>query len=83
MDNLLLREYLPLEQGLRLDQAIHIVIGVRLREYLPLEQGLRPIHSRVILCYKSLREYLPLEQGLRRFILINMLVCSNSESIFH
>ena len=39
------RDYLPLQQGLRLSVDIAIVVfAVRVRDYLPLQQGLR--HSR-------------------------------------
>ena len=37
-----LREYLPLEQGLRQDDWTLELTNDVLREYLPLEQGLRP-----------------------------------------
>ena len=59
-----LREYLPLEQGLRLNDGFFLLV-VDLREYLPLEQGLRLENAHVIRAHKALREYLPLEQGLR------------------
>ncbi len=36
-----LREYLPLEQGLRLYGKHNEIKACALREYLPLEQGLR------------------------------------------
>ena len=62
-----LREYLPLEQGLRL-LLIYVDYShiTSLREYLPLEQGLRHlITSSIDEALNRLREYLPLEQGLR------------------
>ena len=38
------REYLPLEQGLRLASSVRVFTLETVREYLPLEQGLR-LHS--------------------------------------
>ena len=60
----LVREYLPLEQGLRHRTFYGQQENRLVREYLPLEQGLRLLAASesVIFC---VREYLPLEQGLR------------------
>ena len=72
----LLCEYLPLEQGLRLeDSNVAIWFDDNLCEYLPLEQGLRQI---IALCSSgvlALCEYLPLEQGLRPLDKVVFWVC--------
>ena len=61
-----LREYLPLEQGLRPSfQSLLVTSVTMLREYLPLEQGLRLCWKLICINHLYLREYLPLEQGLR------------------
>ena len=58
---MMLREYLPLEQGLRLHYSNNLVKFCRLREYLPLEHGLRILFVVVIVfTYLTLRDYLPL-----------------------
>ena len=64
-NHLLLREYLPLKQGLRLLKFNNIHNNMHLREYLPLKQGLRPTYLVVFINNGWLREYLPLKQGLR------------------
>ena len=62
IDNL--KEYLPLQQGLRLLSTL--TKEAPLKEYLPLQQGLRLrlFHS-FLADFPSLKEYLPLQQGLR------------------
>ena len=62
----ILREYLPLKQGLRhTRQKRDSKRAPVLREYLPLKQGLRPDPTGLRLLW--LREYLPLKQGLRPY----------------
>ena len=52
---LILRNYLPLEQGLRLPTSTTIgAILLMLRNYLPLEQGLRHLYAvKYQLCFSS------------------------------
>ena len=62
----MLRDHLPLEQGLRLPPLIDIANGLDLRDHLPLEQGLRHSEdSEEPEEPAELRDHLPLEQGLR------------------
>ena len=63
----LVRDYLPLQQGLRpLGNADHRTVSVRVRDYLPLQQGLRPKGMPFASTCRRVRDYLPLQQGLRR-----------------
>ncbi len=80
---LLLREYIPLEQGLRHLCHKSKVLKVKLREYIPLEQGLRQGNTLCIYQLTELREYIPLEQGLRHIEVLDKLLECHSESIFH
>ena len=80
----ILNEYLPLKQGLRLSFAPISVISIILNEYLPLKQGLRPSLPNVKTSRALLNEYLPLKQGLR--LGLRCTVCCAivpSMSIFH
>ena len=79
-----LREYVPLEQGLRRSFTNFLASSSFLREYVPLEQGLRPSAAN----YDSqhlheLREYVPLEQGLRPHNIFIYKLHFPSESMFH
>ena len=67
IDRISVRDYLPLQQGLRL--LFHSFISLNLmcvKDYLPLQQGLRP-QNMVYPTFHSggVRDYLPLQQGLR------------------
>ena len=78
----ILREYLPLKQGLRhTRQKRDSKRAPVLREYLPLKQGLRPYPTGLRLLW--LREYLPLKQGLRQGSFCSFQALNISESIFH
>ena len=62
----LVREHIPLEQGLRR----HLLLlsccnALAVREHIPLEQGLRLIKSHQYTSDLGVREHIPLEQGLR------------------
>ena len=60
------REHIPLEQGLRHVFCDFVIEVVAVREHIPLEQGLR--HPTILIeeTTKGLvREHIPLEQGLR------------------
>ena len=59
-----LNEYLPLKQGLRLEDTRANPCLILLNEYLPLKQGLRPAFA-CLTPFTELNEYLPLKQGLR------------------
>gem|GEM_PF-5926669 len=62
----ILREYHPLEQGLRLNNVLSLISKLPIREYHPLEQGLRLASDLIkYLFFCVIREYHPLEQGLR------------------
>ena len=64
----ILREHIPLKQGLRQQDINREAKLVRLlREHIPLKQGLRLPFERAggELC-RVLREHIPLKQGLRR-----------------
>ena len=63
-DNLL-RECLPLKQGLRLPNSEPLIKFPILRECLPLKQGLRQFRASWFSTLIGLRECLPLKQGLR------------------
>ena len=76
-------EYLPLEQGLRLDAKIEYSFCLHtLWEYLPLEQGLRR-NWELADTTVELWEYLPLKQGLRHSASYGKAVTRPSERIFH
>ena len=70
----IVRDHIPLEQGLRLGSYLkaHCLFGVR--DHIPLEQGLRL--SRV-------RDHIPLEQGLRPGSRYTSTYSLSSETIFH
>ena len=60
------RDYLPLQQGLRLIEMISLLKSTTVRDYLPLQQGLRPKKSPGLSQARAhVRDYLPLQQGLR------------------
>ena len=63
----LVREHIPLEQGLRLCRKKGFIkLGFIVREHIPLEQGLRLIREvRNLGHHVFVREHIPLEQGLR------------------
>ena len=83
MHLLLLREYVPLKQGLRLCSLFPRTSNQQLREYVPLKQGLRLANDELFEHKCQLREYVPLKQGLRRDHEFLMPTVVASESMFH
>ncbi len=63
--NLNLREYIPLEQGLRRCTLWIYERTIVLREHIPLEQGLRHVYWCTKFKSLLLQEHIPAEQGLR------------------
>ena len=63
------RDYLPLQQGLRHPKNNLTNNLTEVRDYLPLQQGLRQANcSRRRLTRLQVRDYLPLQQGLRQLV---------------
>ena len=64
----MIREHIPLEQGLRQHPFMFIKNMNNIREHIPLEQGLR-LHAvgKDPTFHRRIREHIPLEQGLRLF----------------
>ena len=60
------RDYLPLQQGLRRVYRLSYENDRLVRDYLPLQQGLRLSWPSILLFLFCVRDYLPLQQGLRR-----------------
>ena len=82
---MVVREHIPLEQGLRLGRELDVVrLSTEVREHIPLEQGLRPHSPSEYFSAFLVREHIPLEQGLRQRTL-RAAFCGvlPSESIFH
>ena len=79
----LVRDYLPLQQGLRpLGNADHRTVSVRVRDYLPLQQGLR--HGLIGWAFfrlNGVRDYLPLQQGLRPTCLLSAPRCCHRQRL--
>ena len=83
---ILVREHIPLEQGLRrLYTRPERRFCRFVREHIPLEQGLRPISIIIVVSTSyRVREHIPLEQGLRLTSFFALeLIFLESESIFH
>ena len=59
------KEYIPIEQGLRPLILIIVTNAHCVKEYIPIEQGLRPIISFAGISTSFVKEYIPIEQGLR------------------
>ena len=59
------RDYLPLQQGLRQKNKRYPTFRRYVRDYLPLQQGLRPDPEAWGSDPEAVRDYLPLQQGLR------------------
>ena len=59
------RDYLPLQQGLRLSHVDYFASAGVVRDYLPLQQGLRLRCHHLLWHPCMVRDYLPLQQGLR------------------
>ena len=82
---MLVREHIPLKQGLRLFPSFPRIEDFLVREHIPLKQGLRQQVSHTYgYQFNLVREHIPLKQGLRR----KGMMCVNvfhflSESIFH
>ena len=78
------KDYLPLQQGLRRFAIAKPCAYTEVKDYLPLQQGLR-LFVKVILCIKgNVKDYLPLQQGLRlsRFTtIISLKACQRLSSI--
>ena len=71
----LVREHIPLEQGLRRLLQCALLHWTMVREHIPLEQGLRQfLETRHFINGLKVREHIPLEQGLRQdtFLTVNM-----------
>ena len=78
------RDYLPLQQGLRPDGADKTLKELIVRDYLPLQQGLRQYGCPLFGTFHTVRDYLPLQQGLRRSAPCSRSKSSlPSETIFH
>ena len=66
----MLRDHLPLQQGLRQLYSEHFRCLRLLRDHLPLQQGLRHLYTSFSLFqYMVLRDHLPLQQGLRQMLI--------------
>ncbi len=61
------REHLPLQQGLRQRPQSDASRSLHVREHLPLQQGLRLQQFRRKAFGLTVREHLPLQQGLRPY----------------
>ena len=60
------RDYLPLQQGLRPLSLLQTRQRREVRDYLPLQQGLRQgLTAVAVIDFFVVRDYLPLQQGLR------------------
>ena len=64
---IIVRDHIPLEQGLRLATCSGIVLDFYVRDHIPLEQGLRLNRTSDVKVSTSVRDHIPLEQGLRHF----------------
>ena len=60
------RDHIPLEQGLRLDEFKKRLHLRNVRDHIPLEQGLRLLLLDLLGVKGEVRDHIPLEQGLRR-----------------
>ncbi len=80
------RDYLPLQQGLRqFLECLTVVRHSTVRDYLPLQQGLRQnIFIPMDNLFIRVRDYLPLQQGLRpSSAFLRRYMRCGSETIFH
>ena len=68
--SLIVRDYLPLQQGLRRKCPPRPRIQKIVRDYLPLQQGLRLLSNVKSEQRNKVRDYLPLQQGLRLLDLV-------------
>ena len=64
----IVRDHIPLEQGLRLVTDYKCMCGALVRDHIPLEQGLRQNQWKRYKNGRNVRDHIPLEQGLRRLI---------------
>ena len=62
---LCVKDYLPLQQGLRHDWQGLWQVLTYVKDYLPLQQGLRPPSGHGAHQDDGVKDYLPLQQGLR------------------
>ena len=81
----LVRDHLPLQQGLRLSISTVRVAPSIVRDHLPLQQGLRlPVSALRITFAVTVRDHLPLQQGLRQYShCLRGLSSHQYETIFH
>ncbi len=81
---MVVREHIPLEQGLRRNRLQVRAFGRKIvREHIPLEQGLRLLRHDCVNLGLPVREHIPLEQGLRQSLKYTNGSSLPSESIFH
>ena len=65
---MVVREHIPLKQGLRQNTLFpDQILVIRVREHIPLKQGLRLFEFCVDCVQTMVREHIPLKQGLRLF----------------
>ena len=79
----IVRDHIPLEQGLRLLNLKHYLLEVLVRDHIPLEQGLRPGRMSHESGVRTVRDHIPLEQGLRLYRAFQAERRRLSETIFH
>ena len=80
----MLREYLPLEQGLRQIFIVFWNFRENLREYLPLEQGLRQLMKSYITMLNVTQRVSSIRTRIKTVPQsVEILILPLSESIFH
>ncbi len=75
------RDYLPLQQGLRPVTLRSLLQASTVRDYLPLQQGLRQYETPMARRRSDVRDYLPLQQGLRLLTVSLMAVSIESQRL--
>ena len=80
---IVVRDHIPLEQGLRPIKVNASSKVDQVRDHIPLEQGLRRKSSDSISNSIVVRDHIPLEQGLRQNTLGLLPSRQKSETIFH
>ena len=79
----IVRDHLPLQQGLRPISCISDVDSCQVRDHLPLQQGLRPSPRGKTMSSLFVRDHLPLQQGLRLYVSITEEVIESVRDHFH
>ena len=79
----IVRDHIPLEQGLRHFEYTMQYILIFVRDHIPLEQGLRHKDQLLQVLCQNVRDHIPLEQGLRRAGQGSRGDQGQSETIFH